>query len=269
MKANPPEKKTTRRIAVILGPGGSGRKLFDVVLPLLGRNQAVEMQGVFLEEAELKHAAELPFVKELCRVTFSVREFNSDQFDRVLALRMRSAQRALSLLAERAGVAHSFRNVRGSAVTLLLETASQSDITVFEPVRTMAAAMSSRAYRPRPAPRIVVVVNDLESADVLAAASHLVNGDMNRLSVLLSPDVAADKEALESLFAAALHAYPGRVRILSRLSAPSMIESVQAEGASLLVLRATAEFMNPEILHLLRQRLSCPICLVRYWGGSG
>lgn len=267
MKANPPEK-STRRIAVILGPGGSSRNLFDVILPLLGRNKAIEMQGVFLEEAELKHAAELPFVKELCRVTFSVREFNSDQFDRVLALRMRTAQRALSVLAKRAGVAHSFRNVRGSAVTLLLETANQSDITVFEPVRTMAAAMSSRAYRPQPSPRIAVIVNEPASADALAAASHLVNGDVSRLTVFLGPVAAADKQALESLFSKILRTRPGRVRVLSRFSASSIIEAVQAEGASMLVLGATAEFMNPEVLHTLRQRLRCPICLVRCWADN-
>jgi len=146
MQANPPEK-VTRRVTVILEVGGSSRNLLDVVLPLLGPDKAVEMQGVFLEEAELKHAADLPFVKELCRVTFSIREFNSDQFERALALRMRTAQRALSVLAKRAGVAHSFRNVRGSAISLLVETANQSDITIFKPARMMAAAMSPRPYK--------------------------------------------------------------------------------------------------------------------------
>lgn len=269
MKANPPEK-SKRRVAVILGPGGSSRNLLDVILPLLSRNKAIEMQGVFLEEAELKHAAELPFVKELCRVTFSVREFNSDQFDRVLALRMRTAQRALSLLAKRAGVAHSFRNVRGSAVGLLLETASQSDITVFEPVRTMAAAMSSRPYRPRTIPRIVVVINDLESGGgALVAASHLANGETNRLSVYLGPAAAANTEALENLFEKVLSARPGIVRALSQFSVGSLVKSVESEGASMLVLGATSGFVDPESLHILRKRLHCPICLVRFWGDNG
>jgi hypothetical protein len=267
MKANPPEK-ITRRVSVILGPGGSSRNLLDAVLPLLGRDKTIEMQGVFLEEAELKHAAELPFVKELCRVTFSVREFNSDQFDRVLALRMRTAQRALSVLAKRAGVAHSFRNVRGSAVNLLLETANQSDVTVFEPLRTMAAAMSSRPYKARSAPRIVVAFSDLESGGgALVVASHLASGDMSCLTVLLAP-AATDVKELEQLVAL-LPARPGRVRTLSRFNVGSLIESVQSEGASMLVLGATAEFMDPEILRILRQRLRCPVCLVRYWGGSG
>jgi len=266
MKANPPEK-TARRVAVILGPGGSSRNLLDVILPLLGRDKAIEMQGVFLEEAELKHAAELPFVKELCRVTFSVREFDSDQFDRVLALRMRTAQRALSVLAKRAGVSHSFRNVRGSAVTLLLETVNQSDITVFEPVRTMAAAMSSRPYRAQPAPRILVAINDLESGTgALIAASHLAGGEMKRLSVLLAPAADGDEEALQQVCRTVLPARPGSVRTMSRFSVDSLVQTVQSLGASMLVLGASPEFMEPGILRELRRRLRCPVCLVRYWG---
>jgi len=266
MQANPPDK-VTRRVAVILEAGGSSRNLLDVVLPLLGRDKAVEMQGVFLEEAELRHAADLPFVKELCRVTFSVREFNSDQFERVLALRMRTAQRALSVLAKRAGVAHSFRNVRGSAISLLVETANQSDITVFEPVRMIASAMSSRPYRNPALQRIAVAISDLESGGrALLAASHLANGEMHRVSVLLTPSVASDASALERLFKALQPARPRRIRTIPDYGVSSLIEAAQAEGAAMLVVSATPELMDPDTLQLLRQRARCPICLVRHWG---
>jgi hypothetical protein len=139
---------------------------------------------------------------------------------------------------------------------------------VFEPVRTMAAAMSSRPYRARPVPRIVVVIDDLESAGgVLLAAYHLANGEVSRLSVLLSRPIAGDVEALDRLFAV-LPARPGRVRTLSPISAGTLVESVHSENASILVLGATAEFMKPESLRHLRQRLKCPICLVRFWGDT-
>jgi hypothetical protein len=266
MQANPPEK-VTRRVAVILEVGGSSRNLLDVVLPLLGRDKAIEMQGVFLEEAELKHAADLPFVKELCRVTFSVREFNSDQFERALALRMRTAQKALSVLAKRAGVAHSFRNVRGSAISLLVETANRSDITIFEPVRMIAAAMSPRPYKIPAMQRIAVAIRDLESgARALLAASHLVSGEMSRLSVLLTPSAASEATALERLFRGLLPAPPGRVRTIPDYGVSSLIEAAQAEGAAMLVVSATPELMDPDTLQLLRQRVRCPICLVRQWG---
>jgi hypothetical protein len=34
----------------------------------------------------------------------------------------------------------------------------------------------------------------------------------------------------------------------------------------MLVVSATPELMDPDTLQLLRQRVRCPICLVRQWG---
>jgi hypothetical protein len=268
MQASAPDQ-TTRRVAVILEPGGFSGNLLEVVLPLLGRDKAIEMQGVFLEEAELRHAADLPFVKELCRVTFSVREFNSDQFERTLALRMRTARRALSVLAKRAGVAHTFRNVRGSAVGLLAETASQSDITIFEPARMIAAAMRPRPQTPPALRRIVVAVSDPDSGErALLAASHLAGGEMGRLTVVLPSSVANDRDAVNRLFRGFLPGRPGRVRTVREIGAIALIETAQAEGAGMLVVGATPELMAPDTLQFLRQRVRCPVCLVRHWNNS-
>ncbi len=264
MKAGVPEN-ATRRVAVILEAGSASRSLLDRALPLLGRGKAMEMQGVFLEEAELRHAADLPFVKELCRVTFSVREFNSDQFERALALRMRTAQRALSVLAKRAGVSHSFRNVRGPAVSLLLETANQSDITIFEPARMISATMASAPSRLSAMRRIVVAVDDTRTGrPALLAASNLAGGDPRRISVVLAPSAAADRDEVEQLFRTCLAGPPVSVSTPARMEADTLIEVSQTEGAAMLVLDARGELMAPETLRKLRQRLRCPICLVRY-----
>ena len=265
MMANPPDK-APRRVAVILGTGGSGRKLLDLVLPLLLRDREIEMHGVFLEEAEVQHAAELPFVKELCRVTFSVREFTSDQFERSLALRMRTAQRALSVLARRTGVPHSFRNVRGPAVRLLLETASNSDITVFEPARRFGAPM------PRPArrPCIVVAVSDPESGRrALRAAEHLAEGNASRISVLVAGSAAEDEQVINRLCADSLSARPGRLRVVpAEGGVPALVNAARAENAALFVIAATDDLLESASLQLLRERLRCPICLVRQWEAS-
>ncbi len=264
MKENPPEK-VTRRVAIILGPGGSSRNLLDVIAPLLGRDRALEMLGVFVEEAELRQAADLPFVKELCRVTFSVREFNSDQFERVLALRMRTAQRALELLARRAGVAHTFRNVRGSADTLLSEMIGESDITVFEPARSLAASLTAEP-RSRQSRKIVVYVTGAEtSGAVLLAALQLARGDARRISVLLHPQAAGDMPGLEQRMRSTFPSHPGRVRTLADPGIDFLAASVRAEGAGMLVLPANGEHVSPEFLAELRRRLRCPICLVRFW----
>ena len=271
MAVGQPEK-TPRRIAVILGPGGSGRRLLELVLPLLTRDREVEMHGVFLEEAEVRHAAELPFVQELCRVTFSVREFTSDQFERALALRMRTAQRALSVLAQRTGVTHSFRNIRGPAARLLSETARVSDIMVFEPVRMIAPPAAHPLAGRRPSRRIVVAMGDLESGRMaLLAAAHLAEGDASRISVVATASAAGDQvAALDSLLRKILPARPIRVRIVpDDVGLRGLVDAVRAERAALFVTAATEALLEPVNLHYLRERLRCPICLVRQWEELG
>jgi hypothetical protein len=252
---------------VILGTGQSGRNLLDLVLPLLTRDREIEMHGVFLEEAEVQHAAELPFVQELCRVTFSVREFTSDHFERALTLRMRTAQRALAVLARRTGVSHSFRNIRGPAVRLLRETARLSDITVFEPARMMAPPATRPLGGRCPPPRIAVAMADLDAGRMaLLAAVHLAEGDAGRISILAAPELVRERPALDRLLRELLPAQPPRMRMLPPGGgALGLVDAARAEGAGLFVAVATDELLEPPNLQLLREKLRCPICLVRQW----
>jgi hypothetical protein len=260
--------KTPRRIAVILGSGGSGRSLLDLVPALLARDRQVEMQGVFLEEAEVQHAAELPFVKELCRVTFNLREFNSDQFERALSLRMRSARRALAVLARRTGVEHSFRNVRGPAISLLLEAASGSDITVFEPARMLAAAAGQPVRRPHGRQRIVVAIADLKSGRrALAAAARLASNESSVILALAAPQVMRDKSGLSRVWRQLLPRRPLRVQMVpAEGGVLALVDAAHREGATLFVAAATEGILQPATLQVLRERLRCPVCLVRKWG---
>lgn len=267
--AKSPAERNPRRIAVILGSGGSGRSLLDLVLPLLSQHRDIEMQGVFLEEAEVQHAAELPFVKELCRVTFSVREFNSDHFERALSLRMRTARRALAVLAKRTGVMHSFRNVRGPAISLLQEAATGSDITVFEPARILAAAVGPPLRAPRRRQHIVVAIGDVESSrDVMAAAAHLAVSGTTVITALAGPGAAGKEARFSQIWHDVLPRRPLRMRVLTEDgSVLALIDAVQREGATLFVAAATDEFLRPATLQALRERLRCPVCLVRRWSG--
>ena len=263
----PPTNTETepRRVTVILGTGSS-RRLLDLVLPLLGRDQSVEMKGVFLEEAGVQHAAELPFVQELCRVTFGVREFNSEHFERALGLRMRTAQRALAVLARRAGVVHSFQNVRGSAARLLWETASSSDITIFEPVRRATVSLTATTVVRRPLQRISVLIDDFESGSrALAAAQQMADGHLHRLSILLTPAAAGDERVRELLLNSGRHDRPGQILPLSAEGTPALIGAIQSESPELLVIGATGAFLTPDMIRELRERLRCPVCLVRRW----
>ncbi len=261
-----------RRIAVILGMGGSGQPLLNVLRLLLGKDTEIDLQGVFIEDDELLRAASLPFVKELCRLTLGVREFHSAQFERAVALRTRAARRAIAELAQRMGVPHTFRNVQGSTISLLQETAHSADITVFEPLRMFAAApISPLVQTRRSQQRIVVAIDDLATcADALIAATLLAEGEMRRISVLLTAAAAApaEQDALVRMVRKLLPADPACILLLTEPGIQKLIAAARAEGANMLVLGASEELLKPESLRSLRQQLRCPICLVRRWDGS-
>ncbi len=259
-----------RRIAVILGMGGSGQPLLDVLRLLLGNDSEIDLQGVFIEDDELQRAAALPFVKELCRLTLSVREFHSDQFERAVTLRTRTARRAIAELAQHMGVPHTFRNVRGSTIGLLQETARSADITVFEPLRMFAAAPASPHLQTRRSQqRIVVAIDDpATGADALIAAALLAEGEMRRISVLLTAADPAEQDTLLRMVSNLLPADPARILLLSEPGVRHLIAAARAEGAGMLVLGASEELLKPESLRSLREQLRCPICLVRRRDGS-
>jgi hypothetical protein len=259
-----------RRIAVILGMGGSGQPLLDVLRLLLGKDTENDLQGVFIEDDELQRAAALPFVKELCRLTLSVREFHSVQLERAVALRTRTARTAIAELAQHMGVSHTFRNVRGSTISLLQETAHSADITIFEPLQMFATApVSPQLQTRRSQQRIFVAIDDLTTgADALIAAALLAEGEMRRISVFLTAADPAKQNVLAHMVSNLLPADPARTVLLSEPGVRYLIATARAEGASMLVLGASEELLKPESLRSLREQLRCPICLVRRRDGS-
>lgn len=258
-------EQRTRRIAVMLGPGGASRYLLDCLRPLLSTDRDIELQGMFLKEAQVRHAAELPFVQELCRVTFAVREFDSDKFERALALRMRSARQALAVLAEHTGSRHSFRDVAGSATGLLREAIADADITAFEPSRPPISSVVPGSSVPRRR-RIAAVLSDpLTAGPVLRAAIELAEGSLSGLTVLLLPDPGVTLDDLRALLRDALPARPGHVRPVDGGDFNDFAMTLRKTGASMLVVPASDSLSGPEGLMFLRGQVRCPVCVVRDW----
>ena len=266
MRAKPPDI-VRRRIAVVLRVSGADQPLLDCLQPLLGKDTEINLQGVFIEDDELQRAADLPFVKELCRLTSSVREIHSARFEHLIALRTRTARRAIAGLALRTGVPHTFRAVRGSTVSLLRETVYSADITVFGPLRTFAAPPVHNSRRLRQ--RIVVAIDDLVTgAEALIAATLLVEAEMHRVSILLTATASSRLDALNRMISDLLPADPARVLLLPGSEIQYLATAARAERADMLVLGSSEELLKPESLRLLLEHLRCPICLVRQWGGK-
>jgi hypothetical protein len=264
MPAKNPET-VARQIAVILGTSGSVQSLLNILQQLLGKDSETDLHGVFIEDDELKYVAALPFVKELCRLTSSIREIEETGFDRTVALRRRSARNAIEGLARRVGIYHTFREARGSTIKLVHETVHSADITVFEPLRKLAPPAIRQTVQSRATPRrIVVVIDDVETGEeALLAATRIAEDETNRISILLRADSPTELEALKQLTGSLLPGKPIHLLLLPDHGVQQLVTAVLAERADMLVLGASEELIKPESLGFLLKQLECPICLVR------
>jgi hypothetical protein len=128
----------------------------------------------------------------------------------------------------------------------------------------MAMAM---AAGPRPglsANRIVVAIDELAPAGrALAVAARLVNGDTDRITVFLTQLAASDPGALKRLYKKRLKGAPGRVKKIPDYDAGNLAAFATQESAAMLVLSVAPGVLAPENLQVLRQKMRCPVCLVR------
>lgn len=256
-----------RSIAVFLGTSGSGQALLKILGPLLDKDTGVDLQGVFAIDDDLRHAADLPFVKELCRLTYSVREFHGPEFERTVALRTRTARKAVEQLARRTGVAFSFHDVRGATVQILQKTALSADITFFEPLRLFVAQQVSSVSRSRfRRRRIIVAIDDLENgASALQAAALLAKGQMQNVTVLVNAGAMADSDSGRQFVGSKLGSDPAEIIIVPQDGFYGLIDMARAKRADMLVLGASEQTLKSESLRSLLERLPCPVCLVRSW----
>ena len=256
------------KIAILLGTGTSGRQVLDAVLPLLEYEAVVDLQGVFVDEAELQKAAELPFVKELSRLTSSVREFHASDAKRQVELRVREARQTIAVFAGRAGVTHSFRNVQGSVIGLLKETACVSDITVFEPIRPAAmTSLPGRLPITRARHRIAVIIEDLSTGrDTMIAASILAQRQPKRILVFLTGQALSQPEAASRMMDRILPVGRLSVQKLADTTLHSIVKAIRSESAGALVIAATDTVLEGDSLRVLREELRCPVFLVRQSG---
>jgi len=254
----------TRRVAVVMASPASGRTLLGLLAPLFASGGRYEVHGVFLEDADASHAASLPFVKEVCRVTFSVREFTSDQFERNVALNVRTARRAFSLLAAQTGLPHSFRNVRGSGGRMVGEAAAEADVTVFEPVQLRLSSLVRAVPGRQPQRRIVALLGDRESApEILDTALRLAAGDSREVTVLLAPPDGVDTAELRDLVQEMLPRKPASLRYLKGEEFTALCVAARELGATLAVVSAGRVLERPDSLQRIRSGMPCPVCLVR------
>jgi hypothetical protein len=261
------EKRRVRRITVALRGEAAEAQLLGWAARF-ARETASELAGVFLEDIDLLHLAELPLAIEICRSTSARRPVEATELARQLASQASAAEQVLARVAEEAGVAWSFSVARGAVTTLLVKAVAEADVTLVPAARRVLwayedAAAQARRWREERAPVTVVFDRSAAAKRALEVGRRLAEAEKRPLSVILT---AASSEAGERLRQRAdqvLQGRPARFHTLIRPEAAQLLETVRDQRTGMLVVPASETALMTDTVHALQGRLDCAALVVR------
>lgn len=129
---------TFRRLVVALGASRDSLATLATWAELAARLRA-DLEGLFVEDADLQRMAGLPFARLVAPGTVA-RTFDPETFERLMRSAAATARAAVEAEARLRAVPCSFRTVRGVAAAALPESVAHGDLIVVEHADFGAAA---------------------------------------------------------------------------------------------------------------------------------
>lgn len=182
-----------RRIVVTLDSTEAGRPALDIALRLAAAAGA-ELEGVFVENADLIRLSALPFLREVRPWSLAEEVLDTQRMQRDLRVLARQAEAMLMQASRAVGIGCSFRIWRGHTAEELWRTATDADILSVRaggsaPAHTVIAARVTRhgltATTDTPVSVNVLLGDSLASERALTTACLLATAPGTSLRVLL------------------------------------------------------------------------------------
>lgn len=275
-------EQLVRRIVVAADTSAYGRAALEAAVRLAARLEA-ELEGLFVEDVNLKRLAGLPVGRE---IRFGFGPVARDTAGIVDDLREEAAalRRALQAAATAAHVKATFRVAEGRVAAEVVAAGSAADLLVIGRSgrrvgagvslggTALAAIMQSTrsvlVLRPGIdiSRRALVLYDGTAGADkALALACRLAANDADSLTVVLRADSEAEAATLRRRAAERLmaHGQAARFRIIAQPTLAGLCRAVGAHGASVLVISGEDPLLAGEGRRRLLDEVACPVLLVR------
>ena len=275
------EQLTIRRILVALDTSRHSLAALEAAAELAASMEA-ELQGLFVEDANLLRLAGLAVAREVQYPYTAPARLDPARMERALRAQATQARRALALASERRRIKWSFRVVRGDVTLEVLAAALEADLLILGKVsrpliRRMRLGSTARAaaaeapccvlmlerdVRIRP-PVVVTYDGTLTARRALTMAVRLAHKHGDSLTVLLLADGPDAAQRLPAEVSDLLRGQGLMVRYRPLMDAgvATLTHEVRAEGSGVLVLSGSV--LPQESLQTLLDEVDCPVLLVR------
>jgi len=270
-----------RRILIALDASAHSREALSTAIGLAARLHS-EVSGLFVEDIDLFHLAELPFAREIRFPEATARQMGLEDIQRRLRARAAVMRRELEELAEQHHVISTFRVVRGPVASELLAAALEADVLALgrlghSVARRARLGSTARAAIERAASAVLLVKPGVEGGPVVAlydgsdagrraleAAADLI-GDSGDLRVLVwGPDEETAFDRRQS--AARLLARAGEQVQFQHLAGDDLqliVELVNRQHGSLLIIGLADSNLPADVVRTLLEDAEQHVLLIR------
>lgn len=273
-----------QKIMVCLDSSTSSLNALQTAVDLAARIKAI-IQGLFVEDINLLHLADLPFAREICFYSSQSRELRLPEIELQLRVQAERIRRTFIEMAEKAGVSWEFQNVRGTVASEILAAGTMADLVVLGKIgrslsgvrrsgstvrqlllqrRGMTLIMETGVRFLR-APVAAVYNGTVSGQKTLDAAVYLAQSHDAPLKVIIVG--GSDIEAKKQQRRAEQHLQSfGMVAVFRHLIRPTTTELsiyIRQEIKGLVVLPNMEEWFAGEKLCGLVEEIENPVLLVR------
>lgn len=265
-----PHPRPARRIAVALDASEQSRRLMALAARIAAALEA-ELEGVFVEDADLLRLAGLPFLREFRLTTRAEDRVDAERLQRELRATARRVRESVEQSARRLGCAWSFRVWRGDLEAEILSAALDAEMFTLAPLGRFAPLWTRpRAAQPPEAKEtltVAVLFDGTEgAARALTAGLELTARQRATLAVLLQSPNDAGAEQLRARAKGLLGQEAGtRARLVpfEAGTAAALAQAVVGLGADLLLVQADNPLLGRGTLWRSLGTLGCPVLLLR------
>ncbi|MCU0519170.1 MAG: universal stress protein [Anaerolineae bacterium] len=273
---------TIRRIVVAVDASPHSHAALEAAVDMASRFQA-ELLALFVEDANVLRAAELPFTHEVGQYSALRRAMERTRMERKLRARSRRIEESFRLLADRGTVQGTFRVARGNVGSEIHSAAQEADVLIvgragWSQIRRRQLGSTARAACSDSAPGVTMVLREGErisppihavydgsvlSEHALGIAAALVERLAQPLRVLLLAHQVDQVEGMKERAAAQLHPYDVIRQYQVLTSVPDLMRAVRTTGPGTLVLPARLLTSDGEAILTLIEETDLPVLLVR------
>ena len=262
-------KPAKRRIAVALDASEHSRRALQIIASIAAALEA-EIEGVFVENADLFRLAGLPFMRELRHASVGEDALDADRLQHEMRALARQTRQALEQSARHFGVTWTFRVWRGNIESEILDAAVEAEMFALGPIGNFAP-FRLRPKGQHPSARgdqfaigILYTGSDT-STRALAGAAELASRQQSPITVLLQGTETDAVDKLREKATLLLGKLGESVRFLPLVAPDSGIlaKSVLRSGSDLLIVDVHNPLLDHRILWRCLKTLHCPVLVVR------